>query len=280
MKKTNKKQEESEEIVPVEEVKEISPVADHVGENETRKTRTSHQNFGDIMRNIVLAFLRLVIVVIVIGGCASAIYFGGPLVYENYIRPVEQNTTEMKDIRFRQSQSEIQVTELQSRVATLEAAQAVDDSSITDLNTRVETLENTNAQLDQSFTELTYKSDLNRVAELLSRARLFMYQSNFGLARSDVQAARDILAQMQPSAPEDKQKDLIEALFRLDLALKNLPEFPVAASDDLDIAWQVLMDGYPVSPTATPTPLPTMTAIEPTVTPFPLTETATPIATP
>ncbi|HSG43822.1 MAG TPA: hypothetical protein VLA72_11755 [Anaerolineales bacterium] len=44
------------------------------------------------------------------------------------------------------------------------------------------------------------------------------------------------------------------AIFRLDLVLKNLPAFPVAASNDLDIAWQILIDGYPVPTTATPTP--------------------------
>jgi hypothetical protein len=114
--------------------------------------------------------------------------------------------------------------------------------------------------------------------ELLSRARLFLYQSNFGLARSDIQAARNVLAGMQPTAPESKQTDLTEALFRLDLAIKNLPEFPVAASDDLDIAWQILMDGYPVMSTATLTALPTASP-EGTATPF-LDLTATPTAVP
>jgi hypothetical protein len=48
-------------------------------------------------------------------------------------------------------------------------------------------------------------------------------------------------------------------LLRLDLTLSNLPSFPVAASDDLDIAWQVLLGGLP--PTE-PTPAPT-TTVEP-----------------
>ncbi len=117
--------------------------------------------------------------------------------------------------------------------------------------------------------------------ELLSRARLFLYQSNFGLARSDAQAARDVLAEMQSTAPESKQKDLTEALFRLELVIKNLPDFPVAASDDLDIAWQILMDGYPVPSTATPTPVATLPPIEETATPTPVPDsTATPTAIP
>jgi hypothetical protein len=34
---------------------------------------------------------------------------------------------------------------------------------------------------------------------------------------------------------------------RLDLALGNLPAFPVIAADDVDIAWQLMMIGLPES---------------------------------
>ncbi|HUF00467.1 MAG TPA: hypothetical protein VMN99_14510 [Anaerolineales bacterium] len=35
----------------------------------------------------------------------------------------------------------------------------------------------------------------------------------------------------------------------------RLPDFPVAASDDLDIAWQILLSGLPeATPTFTPIP--------------------------
>jgi hypothetical protein len=236
------------------------------------------QSFGQVMRNIVLAILRLILIVAVIAGCGALVYFGIPLVYENFIRPVQENTSQMIDLDFRQSQSEIQIADLQMRIATLEADQTNQGNSLTDIDSRVQTLEGADLQRNESLVELNYQSDLLRAMELLSRARLFLYQSNFGLARSDVQAARNVLAGMQPNAPESKQMDLTEALFRLDLALKNLPDFPVAASDDLDIAWQILMDGYPVAPAATLTPIPP-TSITDTATPF-LENTATPTPVP
>jgi hypothetical protein len=40
------------------------------------------------------------------------------------------------------------------------------------------------------------------------------------------------------------------------MTLSNLPNFPVAASDDLDIAWQILLAGMPQ---ATPTLSETLT---------------------
>lgn len=304
MKKEKKKEEQEEaiiptseedELIPAAEKTEIEPVKEKVEEKKTDEQ--PRQTFGQIMRRFVLAILRLIIIVAVIGGCGTAIYFGAPFLYESFVRPVEENTSQMNDINLRQSQSEFQIADLQTRLATLEAGQNNQSDSVTDIDSRVQSLEagqtdqnevaslldsrlknleGADARRNESLAELTYQSDLLRVMELLSRARLFLYQSNFGLARTDVQVARDILAEMQSSAPESKQKDLNEALLRLDLALKNLPAFPVAASDDLDIAWQILLEGYPVAPTATPTPVPTTTP-EGTATPIPdITATPTP----
>jgi len=275
MAKQNKQQ--KEEIAPVIEETAIAPIPEKA--EEKKKDERSRQTFGQIMRRILLAILRLIIIVAVIGGCGAAIYFGAPFLYDNFVRPVEQNTSQMNEINFRQNQSEIQITDLQTRLATLEADSAAQGNSFTDVDSRLQIMEGADAQRNEALIELTYQSDLLRAMELLSRARLFLYQSNFGLARSDVQAARDVLAEMQPAAPEDKQQDLTEALFRLDLALKNLPDFPVAASDDLDIAWQVLMGGYPVPATQTPTPIATLTPEE-TATPLPDNNTATPTAIP
>jgi hypothetical protein len=267
---------EGKEIAPAPQETGIEPVSEPVGE-KSGEDRPG-QTFGQIARNIVLALLRLILIVTVIAGCGVLVYFGVPYVYNNLVRPVEENTSQMNDITFRQDQSEIQIADLQMRIATLEAGQATQSDSVTEIDSRVQTLEGADVRRNESLIELEYQSALLRAMELLSRARLFLYQSNFGLARSDVQAARNVLADMQATAPQGKQTDLTEALFRLDLAIKNLPDFPVAASDDLDIAWQILMDGYPMAPAATPTLVPATSPVE-TATPV-IDLTATPTAVP
>lgn len=269
-------QEEEMEIVPVSEEVEVTPPEEKP--EEKPKDEKPGQTFGQVLRRIFIAILQLIIFLAVIGGIGAAAYFGLPILYQQYVQPVEQNTSQLNDLKFRQDQTDIQIADLQTRLATLEAAQTPQSESIANLDSRVQTLEGADVQRNESLVELTYQSDLLRAMELLSRARTFLYQSNFGLARQDVQAAHDVLAEMQLTAPESKQKDLNEAIFRLELALKNLPDFPVAASDDLDIAWQVLLDGYPVASTATPTPVPT-TLPEGTVTPV-SDVTATPTAIP
>jgi hypothetical protein len=278
MENENEKQEEA--VTAVSEETGIAPAEEKV--SEQKADEKPEQNFGQIMRRVVLAILRLIITVAVIGGIGAILYYGVPYLYQQYVRPVEQNTSQLSTLELRQSQNEIKLADLQTRLATLEAGQTTNNQSLTDINSRVVTLENADIKRNESLVELTYQSDLLRAMELLSRSRLFLYQSNFGLARLDAQAARDVLAGMQATAPESKQPDLTEALFRLDLVLKNLPSFPVAASDDLNIAWQVLMSGYPVPVTGTPTaaqivtPIIT-TTIEPT---FTLTPESTATQTP
>jgi hypothetical protein len=97
---------------------------------------------------------------------------------------------------------------------------------------------------------------------MLGRARLYLAQSNFGLAREDVNSARDLLVTLQT---ETKDEARGQAIARLDLALGNLPAFPVVAAGDLEIAWQILMSGE-VPATATPAPTVESTpTVEPTL---------------
>ena len=106
------------------------------------------------------------------------------------------------------------------------------------------------------------------------------------MARDDVQAARDILAELLIDATSYQVTSINQIIMRLDFALSNLPAFPVIAVDDVDIAWQLLMRGLPESeadviatftPSATPTPA-AVSTFTPTseVTPSAITPTSTP----
>jgi uncharacterized coiled-coil protein SlyX len=253
------------------------------------------QRIGQFFRFL----FRLVLVVLLLGVIGAGLYFGLPLVYQRYILPVQENTDQLRQLREQQGQSEQTIAELQARLAVLETAQADGAQAVAGLETRVGELETeiaahtetlaaldamlaeTQAQNEALGAELERQIKMVKGMELLARARLFMYQSNFGLARQDVQTARDLLAPLQADAPTELADDLNAVLLRLDLTLSNLPDFPVAASDDLDIAWQILLGGVPqplagstpvleATPTATPITTPTPAA----------TESVTPTATP
>ena len=235
----------------------------------------------------MLFLLRLVMVLFILAAIAVGLSYGLPLLYQRYIQPVSDNTAQLQQLITQVAEDKTTIAELQTQLAAIKSEQSRQNESLSSLDGRVQTIETQIQKHTQTLValeqmqnlaqeenqalnaELVRQISLMKSMELLSRARLFMYQSNFGLARQDVQAARDLLATVQPSAPAALADDLAEVIHRLDLTLSNLPAFPVAASDDLDIAWQVLLSGLPEPDAApvTPTPTPVEPAPTPTMVP-------------
>jgi len=301
MPKRAKESEPAEEIVQAEQpASEIVAVVEPpIQPMESAPTGPTGPTFGQRVGRFFAALLRLVIFLIFLAAIVVGLYFALPLVYQNYILPVQENTAQLTQLKTRLAQNEITMAGLQTKLDAAQTAQAQQAQSISDLDGKVQKIEEEiaartqslaaleqaqsalQAQNDATDAEVERQINLMKSMELLSRARLFMYQSNYGLARIDVLTARDLLAKVQPTAPADFADDLAEVIHRLDLTLANLPTFPVAASDDLDIAWQILLGGLPQPPaipvTATPaseTPIPEATAtptpsgtVEPTATP-------------
>jgi hypothetical protein len=268
----------------------------------------SGPSFGQRVGGFFRFLLRLVSLLILLSLLSLALYLVLPWLYQTFVRPVEQNTAQVRELQSRQAQVEQEVSDLQTKLGTIETVQNGHDGSLTELDKRLSDIETEITARTKSLTELEdmqarlqaqneavskeldLQINLLKGMELLSRARLFMYESNFGLARQDVQIGRDLLAKVQPDAPKPLTDELEAVVQRLDMTLSNLPAFPVAASDDLDIAWQILLSGLPqvtptligtITPAGTLSVTPTGKATEITFTPTPqMTATVQPSATP
>ncbi len=286
-----------EEIVPVAEpVIETVAVVEQRVESPVSKPESrpaSGSGFGQLVRRVLSFLVQLVFILLIGGAIGVGLYFGVPWLYQKYILPVQENTTQLTQLQIQQSQSKQALTTLETRLDTIATEQVQHTQKLTDLDGRMKEVETEIAAHTQSLAaleqmqstlqaadeatnaQLERQIGLMKSMELLSRARLFMYQSNFGLAKQDVQTARDLLATVQPDASKLSANELAAIIQRLDLTLTNLPNFPVAASDDLDIAWQILLGGLPpAAPTSTPTPVPALEStstpqatLEPTATP-------------
>lgn len=240
-------------------------------------------SFGQRVRRFFDFLIRLVASLIILGVIGLGLYYGLPLLYNKYIVPVQQNTAGLTELQAQQKQTNQKLADLQSRLDAVEKGQSQNDQALTKLDGRMSEVETRiaahtkslaalesmqsklQAQDEATTADLKRQIDILKAMELLSRARLFMYQSNFGLARQDIQIAHDLLATVQEDAPNSLASDLKEVVRRLDLVLSDLPNFPVAASDDLNVAWQILLLGLPEAGTGTSvagTP-------PPTTTPFP-----------
>lgn len=235
-------------------------------------------SFGQRVRRFFDFLLRLIATLIILGVIGLGLYYGLPLLYQKYIVPVEQNTANVTELQSWQEQTDQTLVDLASRLEALETEQGQHAEALMELDGRVGDLETEiaahtkslealermqselQAQDEATSAELQSQINILKAMELLSRARLYIYQSNYGLAKQDIQIARDLLAEVQANAEKSSEGDLDAVVRRLDLVLSDLPNFPVAASDDLDIAWQILLSGLPqTGPTPGPTPAPTFT---------------------
>lgn len=247
------------------------------------------KRMGQVLLNVFRALVRLLLLVILIGGIGAGVYYGAPYLREKFIAPVEQNTervnelekeittlqTQLTEINNQLTETNDQLAQTNTHIDAIERSVQAHTASLEKLEAMQTTLE-TQIKETNNKTLLALKHEvmLTRAFDMLARARLYLAQSNFGLTKEDVQFARDLLGELNAEADDEV---LTQAIARLDLALGNLPAFPVVASGDLEIAWQILITGEAIA-TSTPEPASTTTDTpvpEPT-TGTTLTATATP----
>ena len=256
--------------------------------NETKSSPSFLSRLGQAL----VQLLRLVFILAVIALIGAAIYFGMPYLYEKLILPVERNTARLEEIENEQlsemSQLDDQVSGIQNRINKLENRQTENAQALAEMQGQVETLEKnledaiaahgkTLKSLDaieDSLDKLFESSDeykdllaqssstinavqrqisLSRSIELLSRARLYLSQSNFGLAKQDIENTTNLLLALQTEMPKERATALEDVLEKLKLAEENLPDAPIMAGDSLNIAWQLLVNDLPALPEPPPT---------------------------
>ncbi len=223
--------------------------------------------------------IRVLLAALIGVGLGAAAYYGVPALYRQYVEPVRANTERLAELEqsIIQSQSaarqqseaaaarmtEIEATlaaqtetlaELRADADALRSASTQQDrrlGSLEALSSRVDTLEAsltaTAGELDSLQGEdapvqrLGRQLQMIRAMELLIRARLWLSQSNLGLAEDDMQTAQEILNGLAATSPADEVVALAAISTRLDQALANLSRAPVVAADDLEIAWELLL---------------------------------------
>lgn len=265
---------ENNALVPVTEEAMPAPVEKTPpAQNQAEEKEPFLKRLGRAFKWFLNALLRLILLLILFTAVGAVFYYGLPYIQKTFIAPLDQNTAQIQSMESEIANLQTQVDGMNTRVTALEGSVEAHTAAITKLEEMQATLETQiEKNNDAVLLELKHEVMLTRALDVLARARLYLAQSNFGLARMDVQTTRDLLAELEG---ETDDEILTQAITRLDLALGNLPAFPVVAAGDLEIAWQVLITGdAPVIPTATPTPLSTETPtaestleITPTATP-------------
>jgi septal ring factor EnvC (AmiA/AmiB activator) len=218
-------------------------------------------------RSVWRRLLRALVWLAVLAAIAAAAIVGWPYVNDRVIQPISSNTTSVDALRQQLDTANSQIAQLQSEVGSITEADAGLPDRLTAIESRLEALGADDAAVATAVdalvarldgadeyiaghterlaaldaaqasvgAQLTSELGVLRAMELMSRGRLFLYQANYGLAEQDIAAARAVLAGLESSEAG------LAAIQRLDLAVANLPARPVLASDDLDIAWSLLL---------------------------------------
>ena len=202
--------------------------------------------------------VALLLVIGLVAGVGAAIVLAWPEISARYLAPVQANTAEVAVLRDR-------VAELQRKVDDLTAADAAIGTRLKSIDDRIAEHDRLLAGLrDMDVTlgsadaavrvRLARQVGFLKAMELLSRARLYLFESNFGLAAQDARDARTTLIGMRPAAAGD-EASLDAAIDALDRTVAALPGFPVPAVNYLDAAWQALLVAAPnPGPVASPAP--------------------------
>lgn len=270
---------ENSAMVPVEKEAMPAPVEKNQSAQDSDAGQDSFlKRLGRAFLYFMRALIRLILLALLFVAVGAMFYFGLPYIQNTFIAPVEENTAQIQRMEAEIADLQTQLDEMNGRVTTLEDSIEAHTASIeklTEMQASLdEQLQDTN---DTLLLELKHEAMFTRALDTLARARLYLAQSNFGLAKTDVQTARDLLFELEN---ETDDAILSQAIARLDMALGNLPDFPVVASGDLEIAWQILISGNAPAPTATTTSTPTPAPVV-TETPSVIPEaTATPTAFP
>lgn len=137
-------------------------------------------------------------------------------------------------------------TSIETEVSSLQDALSENQQAITDIQAE---LDSNDFPFDQAYADL----QIVKAMALLTRAQVFLFQNNLGLATQDVTQARDLLIALDQDPALDGM-DLAPVLNRLSLALSSLPLNPNLAASDLEVAWDLLVAGVEVAAPATPAP--------------------------
>lgn len=243
--------EEESELEESEVVRELSAVSEPVAPAKQKAS------FGRRLRRWIVRLLGFAVIV----GLAAGAYAIWPTINERFIQTVENNAEDLGTAQERladldETSVDLAATtqELDVRIDELAAAQsetaarldsveeliATQTVRIDDLDELSTTLAN---DLEDTGADAVIQLNTTRAAELMSRARLFLFQANYGLAAADIESARTTLDGLDADA-EDQER-IGEVVNRLELSLENLPDRPVAAASDLDTAWQALLGAQP-----------------------------------
>lgn len=149
------------------------------------------------------------------------------------------------------SQAEV-LENLEMDLASLQAILRRVNQILDEHNRTIAGAQNEIATLGEALAEagtpidsLRREIELVKAMELLTRARLSLFRNDTTSAMEETRMAQALLIRVRESAPPFQQEVLQAIITRLSLAAQGLVDAPLIATEDLELAWQLLLRGLP-----------------------------------
>ena len=223
--------------------------------------------------------LRLIVVLLLGGLLGLGLYFGIPYFYQQLVLPVQQNTQSISQITAGQTQIAStwneQITGLQNRLTALESQQDTNKEQYSELAAQIAEVktslsvissasDTTNQQLadiEQQVNSLETKmqnmerfASAQATAQGTQRLQLATLEARptlnsdaiYGLdadsARTEIVLAQEILTRLASNAKPEEAQALQAIATRLGLTIQNLANTPLLAIEDIEIAYQLMLN--------------------------------------
>jgi septal ring factor EnvC (AmiA/AmiB activator) len=101
-----------------------------------------------------------------------------------------------------------------------------------------------NLEVEKKLQPIYQDLQVFKVLLQVNRSRLFLVQNNYGLAKQELELASELLNALLLLATEEQENEILLWDARLNLAIGHLPDNPILASDDLEILWSMMANGF------------------------------------
>jgi len=255
-------------------------------QNEINKRQPGKRIPGILLRLFLAAITGTIIGAVIYYTAAGWI----PYLDQRVFQPIDRNQAELKNLITIQQGQETQIALLQDQLlgyqATIESLeidliQEEEDNlslfATVDANTRsmlqhTQSLATLDANLQSTNRNLSalataqmrnywIQNDLSllKVIDLLTLANQYLLHADYGQAKNELHLVRDELILLQESSPGHYQSTILQILELVDDGIDDLPENYSLASEKVQLARQMAIQGFPDSASGTITPTPYLT---------------------
>lgn len=151
---------------------------------------------------------------------------------------IEQNAADLEALDLKFTDLVEKSDDLEEAIVNLEEQ----DEQFSSINDEFQTILE-NMDVENQIKPLKQDIAIFKILMQINRSLIFLIQDNLGIAEEELLVANQLLENLS-AISQDNEEEIATWKARLDLAIGHLPNNPALASDDLEILWSLMYNGF------------------------------------